>query len=157
MPFNIDETVSQIAAAHSQGNTHLTTELLRSIPGSAVPLSTNNAYTLGKCLFYALDQNYLPLARLFIAKGASPNFQAADGGKTTLHITAARNFLQLTHLLLTLGANPEAKDYRGQTPLSYAQLNGSSDTKQLLEAGLFGAQANLDENSNHNWNPQCLR
>ena len=84
-------------------------------------------------------QNYSRATRLLVAAGADINAQTndkgdnsgkcghrswlsvhiPDDGRTALHIAAAGGDVQMVKLLLSLGAGPNIKNARGETPLSF--------------------------------------
>lgn len=57
-------------------------------------------------------------------------------GKTALHFAACEKFAEIVQLLLEKGADPNARDNEGRTPLAYACLWGRlNNVKLLLEHG----------------------
>lgn len=53
-------------------------------------------------------------------------------GKTALHLAAERGLANLVELLLGVGANPDSRDARGETPLFLAAENGRDAVADLL-------------------------
>ena len=77
-----------------------------------------------------------PVVKFLIEAGANPN--AADGVKrcTPLHMAARRNNVEAAEALLDLGADIEARDSAGDTPLRRAvNCSQSAVTKLLLARG----------------------
>ena len=58
------------------------------------------------------------VVKLLLSKGAQPRpSHHPENGQTALHNAALRNSLQISKLLLDLGADPNARDNCGRTPL----------------------------------------
>lgn len=73
-----------------------------------------------------------------LSRGVDVN--QATGGRTPLHIAAARGEIELVRLLAHYGANKTARDNSGRTPLECAQAQF-----QKLRDGIEEAYANPDE------------
>jgi len=72
-------------------------------------------------------QGNVDLTRLLLDKGANPNAIENERGLTPLHFAAEPGRKAMVELLISRGANVNAKDYCGRTPLSYAEDLGSND------------------------------
>jgi ankyrin repeat protein len=72
-------------------------------------------------LHYAIEHNDLGLVRRLVAGGADVNQADPASGMQPLHRAVAANFfLDMTELLLSLGADVDGRDARGRTPLMTA-------------------------------------
>jgi hypothetical protein len=77
----------------------------------------------------------LPIARLLLARGASPHFAVPGLCITPLHAAAGADAQHTAALLLAAGADPVRQDGIGRTPLHYAALTGSAPLlRRLLRA-----------------------
>lgn len=91
-------------------------------------------------LFEAVLRNDLDQVRRLVAQGADPNapdpHDAFPDGTTPLTDAAAAGLVEMTTLLIHLGADVNAKSAGGWTPLMRACNAGQIQTAQLLlEAG----------------------
>lgn len=80
------------------------------------------------------------VARVLIDRGARVMVRFARVNQTPLHVAAAHGFLPMTQLLLEHGADPEAKDASGFTPLLSAGEKGRTFVIRALLLG--GAKVN---------------
>lgn len=107
--------------------------------GSAVPASSGGGYTP---LLFAARVGDLESAKLLLAHGADVNESNPEDG-SALVIATAGGFEKLAMFLLENGANPNAKDASGLTPLHYAMRDGLkvlhgidiSNVKRICGAG----------------------
>jgi len=91
--------------------------------GNPEPLSkgSNIKTSLLRCALLSVNRNKYLIEQL-IDKGADVNFRS-EGGETLLHLIASmrgNDMIELADLLISKGAQVNAKDYRSQTPLSKA-------------------------------------
>jgi ankyrin repeat protein len=71
------------------------------------------------------------VAALLIAAGADVNARQ-QGNTSPLHETAHAGLVDLTRLLLDLGADPTATDDQGRTPADIARQRGHTEVLELL-------------------------
>jgi ankyrin repeat protein len=92
--------------------------------------------------YTAYDGRYADMTRLLLDRGANPNAMENEGGRRPLHLAAEPGHKANVELLISRGADVNAKDYYGRTPLSYAEdlgsneLSGPRDTPLTPEARL---------------------
>lgn len=60
-------------------------------------------------------------------------FYRSDDGLTPLHIATAWGRLEIVHLLLVSGANPELKDINKMSSLDYAYEHGHFEIVDLIK------------------------
>ncbi len=80
----------------------------------------------------------------FLDRGGDPNEVINGWHERALHLAASRGNLSVIPVLLEYGADTEARDYRGQTPLSVAAWWGNTEACKLLLAG--GAVVDAQDN-----------
>ncbi len=76
-------------------------------------------------LHYSCEE--LDLAKLLLDKGANPNAVENERGLRPLHLAADEGRTAAVKLLISRGADVNAKDYYGHTALSYAEDLGDND------------------------------
>lgn len=76
------------------------------------------------------------------------NAHAPDTGKTLLHIAAQRGHAEIVEFLMGRGANADARDRLGRTPLHLAAWSKKSDAGKLLTNA-----ANVDARDQHGLTP----
>jgi hypothetical protein len=106
---------------HLEGDTEVT--LLHHLAGVADPFN------------YSTHTNQLILAKQLVAYDANVNASSAHKGRTPLHTacdTAMVTNLDFVEFLLESGADPNAQDHSGLTPLMYTILNAPGAAKFLL-------------------------
>jgi uncharacterized protein len=83
----------------------------------------------------AAANNWIDLARLYLARGANVNCRSEEGG-SPLHEAAGNGYLEFAKLLLEYGADVNAKDDHGRTPLTIAlEYKQAEMAKFLRERG----------------------
>lgn len=83
-------------------------------------------------LMRAIDNRHMGVVRyLLTLPDAMINFRN-ENGSTALHITALKNDVESTKLLLALGAKPDIKDNSGRLPADIAKANASAEIMALL-------------------------
>lgn len=98
------------------------------------PLKTPRREKLDRNLFNAVKERRIDEMLDLLSKGADPNAKHGDLEQTTLFVTESPHVMRI---LIEHGADPDAKDRGGQTPLMIVvkKSNGRQLTKILLEAG----------------------
>lgn len=82
-------------------------------------------------LYHAVAAGQAGVARLLRARGADVN--AGAGGNTALHAAAHFDRPELARWLIDAGADVNAKDYNGQTPLAISREKGRAAVAAVLE------------------------
>ena len=88
-----------------------------------------------------LERDALTIARTAIELGSDVN-QADANGNTALHQAATKSFNQLVELLVARGAQVNAKNRRGQTPLALAEGGAAANAARRRIASGNQASAN---------------
>ena len=87
-------------------------------------------------LYWAAKKGRTDLARLLLERKADPNLQESIKQRTPLHEAAFRGYQEITELLVANGANINAHDKAGKSPLFYATDEGHNEiVEQLKKAG----------------------
>lgn len=87
----------------------------------------------GKLLQACAEGSTAEVRRL-LADGASPNVQIKGGGlPSALHFAVLSSSREVVELLLEHGADLNAHDPQGHTPLQLAERAGHTDIVELLE------------------------
>ena len=96
--------------------------------------TTNIQYeTINECLFEALIQNEDDLVEfLLLNEIADANALAPNKKNSILHIACRKGNVRVANILLSKGANCEAKGLDHSTPLMQAIYNGSMEIVELL-------------------------
>ena len=87
-------------------------------------------------LMWAAKEGHISITDKLLEAGADLNIRAAENGSTALHIAAMEGHERDVCALLLRGAEKDALDYTGQTPLLCAARKGHLPVvEKLLEAG----------------------
>jgi uncharacterized protein len=87
----------------------------------------------GRCRLYeAVLMNDIGLARARLDEGADPNANRGTYHGPLLTLAAVRGYLTMVEILLDFGADIEATDDLGQTPLICAARSGRTEVVSLL-------------------------
>lgn len=73
------------------------------------------------------------ILKLLIEKGALVNDPKAPGGRQALHFAAMSNNCDLIRILINLGADLHAINYRGETPREVAITFNCKEAEALLQ------------------------
>ncbi len=117
-----------ICTATVLGMTEQVEHILQSEPAQ---ISAHGAHDL-PLLYYAVIGGYQELGDYLLAKGAEVN--AGEGSTTPLHGAVMCNQPGIVGWLLEHGADPQAKNYEGKTPLQLAEEKGLQDIINRLQA-----------------------
>ncbi len=90
----------------------------------------------------AILQEQYDIVKYLIAKGADVNLKSHKENETALHFSQATQNLKIISLLIKNGADLEAKDSKGQTPLFLAGTQGNLPVVKFLVAK--GAKIDFD-------------
>jgi uncharacterized protein len=113
----------------SIGDQSRVTQSLDSNPSLINKFSPDGFTPLGLACFFG----HLPIVRFLLNKGADPNIASNNPYKVTpLHSACAIYNYDIADLLLTHGANVNAKQMQGVTPLHSAAHHGQTKLSTLL-------------------------
>jgi ankyrin repeat protein len=87
-------------------------------------------------LHYAVERNYIDIARALLIHGADPN-RADPLGRTPLHYAVLAGMLEFVQLLLVYKASPLRPDNLGDTPLNLIKHKRKSPYTEI-QAALMG-------------------
>ncbi len=119
--------------AAAMGETEIIAAATAQDPALVNALSPDGYPVLGLAIFFRQPE----LARFLIEQGADVNLRANNPSKLApIHAACARKDLTTIELLLARGANPNARDQGGFSPLDQAKASGNSAMESILrEAG----------------------
>jgi ankyrin repeat protein len=80
----------------------------------------------------AAKANDVPKIRQLLADGASPNQTDEDGGTTGMHVAASNGNLQIMAILYKAGADINARNAVGDSPLDLAAEHDQLEAAKLL-------------------------
>lgn len=100
-------------------------------------ISTTNGYTP---LYYAAGSNHPDAVTMLMAMGADPEQVAGSSQWTPVHKAAWEGNYEVLENLLKYGANANARDSDGDTPMDLAMRKGYEKTPRVL--GSYGGKIN---------------
>ncbi|KAJ8668029.1 hypothetical protein QAD02_009692 [Eretmocerus hayati] len=101
----------------------------------------NHIGTRGKSIFHrACDQGNIKLMKYFLERGVDPNYPSVRVGTGCINEAPLHSVIfedpsttvEAVELLLKYGADPNARDYRNNTPLHFMCYNGCPDIIDIL-------------------------
>lgn len=93
-------------------------------------------FMLGTALHVAVAQGSVPPAKILISHGADLEAPSEDRGAKAIHLAANFDDVEMLNFLLDAGADFEAQDQKGQTPLLLAAAtNNLKVVKVLIDHG----------------------
>lgn len=138
--FNTNSIESKLYLAAAKGNEKTVSRLL--LAGADPNLKSNSHGTRMTPLMAAASANHAGIVKLLIASGARLEDKNAEidpastQEKTALHFAASSVGVETLKALLLAGANVNAEDSTGSTPICYAALAGNvAAVKVLSENG----------------------
>ncbi|RNF12476.1 putative ankyrin repeat family protein [Trypanosoma rangeli] len=127
-------------AAHS-GNIDCIGEM---IYGLKVPIDVKDAHG-GTALFTALFMKKVEAVEFLLEHGADAQVTIEEDQSTPLHIAVEHANTECVKLLLAFGANPQAANKSGETPVALAEkAKNDSALKELLKP-MLGAERRKEE------------
>jgi len=113
-----DDVWSPLLRATNCNNTEICRLLIEN--GADVNMTKKDGYGYTP-LFYAIDRNNTEICRLLLLKGAdATSIVDRDHNDTPLMVATRRRNYEVCRLLIALGADINAKNKRGESPLSYS-------------------------------------
>jgi len=111
------------------------------LENGAIPNVTNSGGITA--LGFAVEKNYLDIAKVLLSNGADPDVVfVLEGSVTPLHIAATLGFQDMVALLLASFADPNVMDAEGEWPLTLAVFKEYTAIVSLLLD--HGADPNVD-------------
>jgi ankyrin repeat protein len=136
--INIKANNGTTALIEAAENSREITDLLLKNGASIKDKKDEGTGCFYSCMFGILffqQENY-DLAELMLTKGADVDEAPTSGelqGWTILHFASRENKMKAVKFLLDRGADPNAKNNNGDTPLSMAEKQGNTEVIALLK------------------------
>lgn len=109
-------------------------EMAKLLIESGADLNVNSRNTLNATpLQGAAANNWIELAKMYLAHGANVNCRS-EGGGSPLHEAAGNGFLDFARMLIEHGADVNQKDDSGRTPLEIAVQYKRDQLAEFLRA-----------------------
>ncbi|MGB2247616.1 MAG: ankyrin repeat domain-containing protein [Alcanivorax sediminis] len=132
---NGDGPYTPVMSAADNGHKEILLQLITA--GADVNVTTTDGYT---ALYYAAGSNHPDLVTMLMAAGANPEQGAGRYRWTPVHKAAQEGNYKVLENLLKYGANANARDTDGDTPMDLAMRKGYSETPRVL--GSYGGKIN---------------
>ncbi|MBK8971777.1 MAG: ankyrin repeat domain-containing protein [Hahellaceae bacterium] len=124
------EQSSELVTAIAQGNEKDVQSLIAK--GYPINVTSSQGSALDRAAAAGMDAAVLDM----LAGGANPRTGAGEGHATAIHYYAERGNVRMIRALALAGADLEATDEKGRTPLAAALTKGQlSASKTLIRAG----------------------
>lgn len=132
---NGDGPFTPLMSAADNGHKEI---LLQLVTASAdVNATTTDGYT---ALYYAAGSNHADLVTMLMAAGANPELTAGRYQWTAVHKAAQEGNYKVLENLLQYGANANARDTDGDTPMDLAMRKGYTESPRVI--GSYGGKIN---------------
>ena len=92
----------------------------------------NGAFISTRHMAIAISRGKTDVVKLFLEKVPSLIYVKDEYKRTPLHMAAADGYIDIASLLISFGADLNAKDKKGQSPLYYAIKKKKPDVANLL-------------------------
>jgi uncharacterized protein len=133
---NVHSSVMGILNAAKEGHLHNVSALLE-VENVNLEVHTENGWT---ALMYAIENCHVPMVELLLSKGAKVAVYDFSDKMTALHHAVAKGNLKIVVLLVDHGAEIEAEDRKGRSPLFLAATFGHYPIVEYL----VGKGANIE-------------
>jgi ankyrin repeat protein len=86
----------------------------------------------GYPLHRAVENGYLEVVKVFLEKGASPNYTNMNG-ENTLHVAVLKDQREIAKLLMSKGGSPKDKNFQGKSALDLAKAAKNKEMQLILK------------------------
>ena len=90
---------------------------------------------------------------MFLNQGADPEITSVSTGETALHLAARYGRTEMARILMDHGANVNARDNAGRTPLHAAVAADAISVIMLLKNGMSRYKIDFNWRDNQGWTP----
>jgi ankyrin repeat protein len=138
---------------------------LKKYKDSGIDFSIFDSYTKGNLLLsysiYGYEEHYTQteMVEFLLESGIDINYQpnGRDNGKSALHNAVGKGHLEIVKALINNGANLDAKDKNGNTPLWNCVMMCRGNEKQIeIIKYLISKGSSLDLKNNHEMSPRDI-